>query len=368
VTPPSRLLHVGPHKTGTTTVQSAFHYNREALRAHGVCYVGPNLQPTEAAKAISGLTPEGPGRDAGLARWRRFLDKAFASGARSVVLSSEFLCEAMDDEIAAILHDFADDDTRVVVTLRPLARILPSQWQQYVQVGMRQKFEAWVKVKLATFDEAPPSGFWRRHRDDHVVARWAKAIGPENVTVLVVDEEDIEQLPREFARLLGLPEGVLVPRTKRANRSLSWEEVEMIRQFNIAFTELNKTRVAKGKQTLDLSVEKRLTAWNRVKSRPGFAEDHKVELPALAVDRVAELSQRMLDGIRALGVEIVGPAEQLLAPAKVGAGATPESVNPQLAAEFAARLVEVTMLRPPKPAPTQQPKPRSFWSRLPGSH
>jgi hypothetical protein len=132
----------------------------------------------------------------------------------------------------------------------------------------------------------------------------------------------------------------------------------MIRQFNIAFTELNKTRVSEGKQALDLSVKKRLAAWDRVKARPGFAEDHKVELPALAVDRVAELSQRMLDGIRALGVQIIGPVGQLVAPAKAGAGATPESMNPRLAAEFAARLVEVTMQRPPKPVATQQPWPR----------
>ncbi|QYX56870.1 hypothetical protein K1T73_00155 [Roseovarius sp. SCSIO 43702] len=37
------VLHIGTHKTGTTTVQNALHANREALAAHGVLY--PDLSP-----------------------------------------------------------------------------------------------------------------------------------------------------------------------------------------------------------------------------------------------------------------------------------------------------------------------------------
>lgn len=36
----SVILHIGPHKTGTTTLQAAFHQNREPLEAQGVHYVG----------------------------------------------------------------------------------------------------------------------------------------------------------------------------------------------------------------------------------------------------------------------------------------------------------------------------------------
>ena len=49
----SRLLHIGPHKTGTTTVQAAFHQNREELRQQGIHYAGSGSQPMSAAMAAA---------------------------------------------------------------------------------------------------------------------------------------------------------------------------------------------------------------------------------------------------------------------------------------------------------------------------
>jgi hypothetical protein len=343
-------------------VQNAFHHNREALRKHGIHYVGPFLQPTEAAKAMAGGTPPGPRRDAGLARWREFLDEGFASGARSVVLSSEFLCEADDAAARRILDDFANDDTRVVVTLRPLAKIIPSQWQQFVQSGSPNRFEDWVTFTLETADAEPPTGFWRRHRNDRVVRRWAELIGPENVTVIVSDEQDVGQLPREFAALLGLPDGVLVPVTQRANRSLTWEEAEAVRHFNIAVAEL-KVRDEKDKKPLKLTVEKRLAAWARMKSHPPHEHDTRIELPASSLDRVESLSHELLDGIKATGVQVVGPTEQLVAPPQ-GTGVTPTLISPRVAADLAvgvAQTMHRQTRRPPKPE-----KHRSPWDRLLG--
>jgi hypothetical protein len=353
--PQSRLLHIGPHKTGTTTVQSAFDANREALVQHGVRYLGAARQPSQAVKAMTGHTPAGPERDAGLAQWNRLLADAFGSGARSVVLSSEFLCEARRGTIPRILEDFANDDTRVVVTLRPLAKILPSQWQQFVQDGSRAKFEDWVAKVLKRYDGKHSKGFWRRHRYDHLVTRWADVIGRDNLTVIVSDEHDLGQLPREFARLLGLPDGMLVPPLDRANRSLSWEETEVIRHFNIALRELNHDRELAGRRELDLTVAKRLAAWSWLKSRPPNPEDHKIELPAFALDRITELSTSMVEGLQATGVQVIGPVEQLTAPPPRSNGSTPLVLDPQVAAQVAVSLVKVTMQRPPRPAPVADP-------------
>jgi hypothetical protein len=348
--PPSRLIHIGPHKTGTTTVQSAFHHNRDALRAHGVHYVGPYLQPTEAAKAAAGSTPEGPRRDRGRREWETFLTEAWAADSRAVVLSSEFLCEADDEAASRILGDFANDDTRVVVTLRPLAKIIPSQWQQFVQSGSPNRFEDWVTTVLETADDpVPKSAFWKRHRDDRVIARWAAEIGAENVTVIISDDRDPGRLIGEFARLLELPGDVLVPRSSTANRSLSWEEAEVIRHFNIAFKEMNNTRLERGKRELDLPVERRLAAWQRIKSRPPHEGDHRIELPAFAVDRIVELSEEMLKSIQALGVEVIGPTDQLVARPKPGSSSTPVTVHPRLVAEMATGLVVETIQRPRQP-------------------
>ncbi|MET8242962.1 hypothetical protein ABZV31_00100 [Streptomyces sp. NPDC005202] len=47
----TRLLHIGPHKTGTTAVQGALFAARDAMRAHGVEFPAHSRHPMEAALA-----------------------------------------------------------------------------------------------------------------------------------------------------------------------------------------------------------------------------------------------------------------------------------------------------------------------------
>src|SRR3989304_5738516 len=50
----TRLLHIGPHKTGTTTIQGAFHGARADLLSQGVRYAGRSRQQAQAAHAVTG--------------------------------------------------------------------------------------------------------------------------------------------------------------------------------------------------------------------------------------------------------------------------------------------------------------------------
>ena len=50
----TRLLHIGPHKTGTTAVQGALHLARERLAARGVVYPGRGRQPLWPILAVTG--------------------------------------------------------------------------------------------------------------------------------------------------------------------------------------------------------------------------------------------------------------------------------------------------------------------------
>src|SRR5207247_5288675 len=50
----ARLLHIGPHKTGTTAIQGAFHLARGQLAAHGVVDAGADRAPVRATLAVPG--------------------------------------------------------------------------------------------------------------------------------------------------------------------------------------------------------------------------------------------------------------------------------------------------------------------------
>ena len=50
----TRLVHIGPHKTGTTAIQGALHLARERLAAQGVVYPGRGRQPLWPVLAVTG--------------------------------------------------------------------------------------------------------------------------------------------------------------------------------------------------------------------------------------------------------------------------------------------------------------------------
>jgi hypothetical protein len=210
----TRLLHIGPHKTGTTAVQGAFHLARERLAEHGVAYAGRDRQALLAALAVTNRPPLLGGPLPKADHWDALVQDVQQSTASRVVISSEFFADTGRAALPMVVESLGGDHIHIVVTLRPLAKIVPSQWQQYLQNGFRMPYLEWLEGILKQPPDTPTPGFWHRHRHDALVARWVKVVGKENLTVIVADESDRMMLPRTFEALTGLPEGFLVPRPK----------------------------------------------------------------------------------------------------------------------------------------------------------
>ena len=202
----SRLLHIGPHKTGSTAIQGALHLARERLAAEGVVYPGQGRQPLWPILAVTGQPALLGGPRPKISYWDNLVRDVRAAGAQRVVLSSEFFAEADDAAARRVVADLGGARVHVVVTLRCLTRILPSQWQQYLQNGFHFGYLEWLDGILSDPPRTPTPGFWRRHRHDALVARWAAVAGQENLTVVVVDESDRLMLLRVFESMLGLPD------------------------------------------------------------------------------------------------------------------------------------------------------------------
>jgi hypothetical protein len=75
----TRLVHIGPHKTGTTTLQGAFHLARHAASEQGVHYVGRNRQPIHAAQAVAALTAPPERESPAFRHWRRLVAEIAAA-------------------------------------------------------------------------------------------------------------------------------------------------------------------------------------------------------------------------------------------------------------------------------------------------
>lgn len=342
--PGTRVLHIGPHKTGTTTLQAALHENRDALAEEGVLYAGARRHSMAAAMAIaSSKRLPTAGGDDGMRAWEELRAEVVRSPARLSVLSSEFYSDAPRDRISTILDELGREDTHVVVTLRPLVRILPSQWQQYMQNGPpigydpALGYEQWLERIL----EEPEIGtvspsFWRRHRHDRLIRAWADEVGVDRLTVVVVDERDKTMLMRSFEELLGVTPGVLTPPGKSANRSLTVPELQLLRAFNAAYA-------SAGYSSSDYTYLVRFGAARFLQERSPDPDEARLLTPRWAVSRAAEIGAAMAGSIADSGVRIIGDLGVLSDESVAsGVGDNPRDVPvpAHVTARFTAGLIE----------------------------
>jgi hypothetical protein len=332
----TRLLHIGPHKTGTTTVQSAFCMARERLAAQGIVYPGKGRQPLAPVLAVTNQPPLRGETPPKIEHWHDLVAEIRAAGDRRAVLSSEFFDEADDATARRVVADLGGTCVHVVVTLRPLSSIIPSQWQQYLQNGYSFSFPEWLEGILSEPAQTPTPGFWRRHRHDELVARWAAVVGPPNLTVIVTDGSDPLMLLRAFESMLGLPEGFLREQDSRQNRSLTLAEAEFVRLLNLEF---ERQGWPEGKYAT--FVRDGAVAWMKSAREPA-PDEQKIVPPAWALSRAAAIGDEMARNIAALGVRITGDISRLGAiPASAAAqtAADPEHGPPAIPAEAAVQAV-----------------------------
>lgn len=306
--PGARLLHVGAHKTGTTAIQGAFSVARDRLAEHGVSYFGPTPGKTylEGALAISGAKPQLGKPVPHMRHWTELTAEVATQGDRRVLVSSAFFGDGDEAVAARVVEGLGGPKVHVVVTLRPLTKVMPSQWQQYVQNGLRMPYEEWLDGILnKPLGKEPTPTFWKRHRHDELVARWAGAAGAANMIAVVVDGSDQFMLLRTFEEMLGLPDGFLVLDHSAENRSLTLGEVELIRLLN---EEIKRREWPE--EIYSMFMKAGVLRQLKVGYQPG-PDEPRASTPAWALKRAAEIDTEIADNISALGVRVVGDISSL---------------------------------------------------------
>lgn len=305
------LLHVGVHKTGTTAIQAALADARADLAAHNVRYPGKLAAQHRAALALLGR-PWGWNNKGGGVMDRKHFDRLAQRTVKApgrVVISSEFFCEASSEqaqEAVTALGDSGARPVRVVVTLRNVGKLLPSSWQQYLKYGMTTSYDAWLTDVLAHpgSSKMTPT-FWKRHDHGDVISRWAGAVGPENLTVIVLEDVPRDYMFDVFAQFLGVPPEMLTSRMElTSNRSMTAAEAEVL-------VRLNK-KVKKTMQWTDyVTFVRRGVALGMVEGREPDSSEPKLHTPDWALDAAQHVGIASVSTIRETGVEVLGNLDAL---------------------------------------------------------
>lgn len=298
------LLHIGVHKTGTTALQGALAAARPALEAQGVRYPSETISHFHAAFAAIGKRRgwELGGQVPSSRRWEELQAEVAATTTGRIVISAETFCEANDEQAADIVARLGGSRVKVVITLRPLEKLIPSGWQEFVKGGLDVSYEEW----LADIMRGPAAGkkitpaFWKRNDHGALVERWASVVGADRVLVVVVDSRDPDGIFRTFETVIGLQQHTLVAAESVAsNRSLSREEVELLRRLN--------ADIGKG---IDWRTYNRLVRQGGMKRlvegrRPGPDETVLV-VPAPVVEYAREHGRSAIERIGRSGVRTIG--------------------------------------------------------------
>ena len=308
IAPNGLLLHIGVHKTGTTAIQAALADARTDLVAGGVRYPGKLQAHHRAALAVLGR-PWGWNTRGGAVLDTEHFDKlAKRANAYSgrVVISSEFFCEADEETARTVVERLGGERVQVVITLRNLGKLLPSSWQQYLKYGLTTPYEKWLEDVFANPGAARISPtFWKRHDHGAVLTRWAAAVGPENVSVLVLEDVPRDAMFMAFAQMLGVPSEVLTTRMDlTSNRSMTAAEAELLVQLN--------ARVKNEMQWNDyVRLVRRGVALGMVEGREPDASEPRLVTPDWALDAAAEHGAAAAATIGALGVHVYGNLDAL---------------------------------------------------------
>ncbi len=304
----SILLHIGVHKTGTTAIQDALAHARPELSQWNVQYPGTAQAHRKVASSamnrrlgwqVGGAPAPEP------AVWENFVKNAHAFQGITVC-SSEFFAESDADTAGQIIERIGKENVHVVITLRNLGKILPSAWQQILKSGYEFGYVHWLTNVLGGTDLEPKSQvFWTRHRHDEVVTRWAKLVGSDRVTVVVVDDSNRDGIYHDFENLLGLPKDALLKQRKHTmNRSMTTAESELLRRLN------EVVGGSKGWQTYGNAVHDGLIK-GMIEGRTPDANEPKLQTPQWALDVAARYAETYVAAIKASGVNVTGDVELL---------------------------------------------------------
>ena len=302
-------LHVGFHKTGTTAIQEALFAHSDQLRILGINYATKKGKANHReAWALSerywGWKKRG-GEQTSIVEWQKRV-KNLKDQKIDSVISSEFFSEINDDQLNLMANDLKGFDVEVIFTIRPLAKILGSSYQQYLKYGIKASYEEWLE-DIFHNSEKPKftPTFWKRHRHEEVISRWANAFGNQNIHLVVVDESEPDLLYDAFNKILKLPAGTLKEvKGLGSNRSLNYPEIALLLAINKAFP--------KDRAWSDYEVFIREGSIRHLTNQIQLAGlGTKLLTPQWAVDEAAKLSSNSIAKINDLGIIIYGDLDKL---------------------------------------------------------
>jgi hypothetical protein len=221
------ILHVGPHKTGTSYIQKESADRRDELRAVGILYPKTWNTYLDGHTGIYHQLRQGH-----YGYFGQHFDsfKQEAGSLETALLSNENLEDLSEEPIEVLASYFKPGDTKVVYYIRNWSGLLASTWQESIKHGSTWMFPEYLLQHLQNPFNSQVLNY------NIVLGRYAKYFGAENIIIRSYD--NVLSLHHNiFEDLLSTILGGQVPlkgRNYRENTSENSLNVEVLRLINVS--------------------------------------------------------------------------------------------------------------------------------------
>ena len=358
------FVHIGLQKTGTSYLQSIFWQNLDALREQGLDMVPPSKRETFwlMLRVRNRYNPEFDPDNVGEALQRLPRQLAEATAPRALI-SEESLAPASADQIRELLEACGDREVHVVLTVRDLARQVPSAWQQNLQSGAEETFEDYLR-RLRKTEGRSKVLLWRNKDVVAVLERWREQVPAERIHVVTVPPSgsDPEQLLHRFCEVIGVDAQRLDREVARSNSGLRHVHAEVMRRVNAHLDDSHRRRDVYG------DIGKRYLAVQVL----GDGGGERVRMPRELQPWCAEVSRRYVDHIAAGGYQVVGDLDDLVPTdsdfvdvvAEPTEAAVADAASAALAAVLTDQMDRLRNRRSQQARQAQQARPASLGRRV----
>jgi hypothetical protein len=239
------ILHIGTHKTGTTTIQHLCWKNREELLENGWLYPfngRPKYdfrpghhhlsfavfqkpieqRPNWAQKTTSiNVTEE----------WYKLMEELSTYPDKNVILSSEAIGNCNKESIEIIKDTMCEFDVTIVIYLRnQLGFLLSAYKQRIMKSGYTQNFNEFIKGRI------------KSNHSLTMLNRWAAIFGEECINLRLFDKViSSTGLMQDFFNLMELSDSIIkvMPLDDRENVSPNDNTTILIRKVNTIINNIN---------------------------------------------------------------------------------------------------------------------------------
>jgi hypothetical protein len=319
--PTTVYLHIGLHKTGTTYLQNVLRANRESLRSEGVDYSAVPGTPGQALAVLDliGVRPRGVNDKRIPGSWGALVTAINESEVPRALISEERLSLASKRQIRSAVSSFPDSDVHVVVTARDLARVIVSQWQEYIKSDRTTSWPDYVRAikdpdKLGT---GSALGFWLRQDLPTICAQWAAEVGGERLHLVTVPAPGAppDLLLERVASVVGLGADTFTESPAWNNETVGVAAIEVIRRLNEHLGgRLNQ-------RAYDKVVKRTLVQLLATRTEPV-----RLTLPDEELGWVSERADMFIESLRGRAYHVVGDLEELR-PQVPAQGRRPDDVS-----------------------------------------